>query len=96
MPLSAEQVAQYQRDGYVCPVPVMPAAEALALRGQLEAYEATQGGKLQAAQRSRARPSSSRGANPSSSSAKRKTAAAWREGSLSTFSMKWEASRSQP
>jgi hypothetical protein len=32
MPLSAEQVAQYRRDGYVCPVPVMPAAEALGLR----------------------------------------------------------------
>src|SRR5258705_10161216 len=54
MPLSAEQVAQYQRDGYVCPVPVMRAAEALGLRKQLEAYEATQGGQLQAAQRSRA------------------------------------------
>ena len=54
MPLSAEQVAQYHRDGYVYPVPVMPAAEALGLRRQLEAYEATQGGQLQAAQRSRA------------------------------------------
>ena len=54
MPLSAKEVAQYQRDGYVCPVPVMPAEKALALRKQLEAYEATQGGKLQAAQRSRA------------------------------------------
>jgi hypothetical protein len=54
MPLSAKEVAQYHRDGYVCPVPVMPAEEALALRRQLEAYEATQGGKLQAVQRSRA------------------------------------------
>ena len=54
MSLSAEQVAQYRRDGYVCPVPVMPAAEALGLRKQLESYEATQGGQLQAAQRSRA------------------------------------------
>ena len=44
MPLSAQQVAQYRREGYVCPVPVMPAAEALGLRRQLEAYEATQGG----------------------------------------------------
>lgn len=35
MPLSAEQLAQYHRDGYVCPVPVMPAAEALGLRRQL-------------------------------------------------------------
>jgi hypothetical protein len=52
--LSDELVAQYQRDGYICPVPVMPAAEARGLRKQLEAYEATQGGNLQAAQRSRA------------------------------------------
>src|SRR6185312_6842204 len=52
--LSTEQLAQYHRDGFVCPVPVMPAAEARRLRKQLEAYEATQGGKLQAAQRSRA------------------------------------------
>ena len=37
------QVAQYHRDGYVCPVPVMPVAEALRLRRQLEAYEATHG-----------------------------------------------------
>src|SRR6185436_19227225 len=54
MPLSAEQVAQYHRDGYICPVLVMPAAEARGLRKHLEAYEATQGGHLQAVQRSRA------------------------------------------
>ena len=54
MRLSAEQIAQYRRDGYVCPVPVMSADEARGLRRQLEAFEATQGGKLQAAQRSRA------------------------------------------
>ena len=54
MPLSAGQVAQYHGDGYICPVPVMSTAEALALRKQLEAYEATQGGALQAVQRSRA------------------------------------------
>jgi len=53
MALSAGQVAQYRRDGYVCPVPVMSAAEALALRWQLEAHEATQGGSLQPVQRSR-------------------------------------------
>ena len=41
MPLSAEQIAQYRRDGYVCPVPVMPAAEVTGLRRQLEAFEAT-------------------------------------------------------
>jgi hypothetical protein len=54
MALSAQQVEQYHRDGYVCPVPVMPASEALALRRQLEAVEARQGGKLEPAQRSRA------------------------------------------
>ena len=54
MTLTAQQVAQYKRDGYVCPVPVMPAVEALELRRQLEAVEARQGGKLEALQRSRA------------------------------------------
>ncbi|MDA0275532.1 MAG: phytanoyl-CoA dioxygenase family protein [Proteobacteria bacterium] len=54
MPLTAGQIEQYQREGYVCPVPVMPAAEALRLRGQLEAVEASQGGALHAPQRSRA------------------------------------------
>jgi hypothetical protein len=32
MALSELQVAQYRRDGYVCPVPVMPSSEALGLR----------------------------------------------------------------
>jgi hypothetical protein len=54
MALSAQQVEQYQHDGYVCPVPVMPAAEAAGLRRQLEAVEARQGGKLEVVQRSRA------------------------------------------
>ena len=54
MTLTAQQVAQYKRDGYVCPVPVMPAVEALELRRRLEAVEARQGGKLEAVQRSRA------------------------------------------
>jgi len=36
MPLTDQQIAQYRRDGYVCPVPVMPAAEAAGLRGRLE------------------------------------------------------------
>ena len=54
MALTAQQVAQFHRDGYACPVPVMPAAEAAGLRRQLEEFEATQGGKLEAAQRSRA------------------------------------------
>jgi hypothetical protein len=54
MALSTQEVEQYHRDGYVCPVPVMPASEAAGLRRQLEAVEARQGGKLEAAQRSRA------------------------------------------
>lgn len=52
MALTAEQVAQYRRDGYVCPVPVMPAAEAEGLRRKLEEFEATQGGQLEAVPRS--------------------------------------------
>lgn len=52
--LSAQQIECYRRDGFVCPVPVMSAAEAAGLRRQLEAVEARQGGKLEAAQRSRA------------------------------------------
>ncbi|MGE0373427.1 MAG: phytanoyl-CoA dioxygenase family protein [Gammaproteobacteria bacterium] len=54
MTLTAEQVEQYHRHGYVCPVPVMTSAEALQLRKQLEAVEARQGGKLEPGQRSRA------------------------------------------
>lgn len=54
MALSAQQIENYRRDGFVCPVPVMPAAEAAGLRRQLEAVEARQGGKLEAGQRSRA------------------------------------------
>ncbi|MGE5128324.1 MAG: phytanoyl-CoA dioxygenase family protein [Sphingomonadaceae bacterium] len=54
MPLTAEQIAQYRRDGYVCPVPVMAAPEAAGLRRKLEDFEATQGGRLEAGQRSRA------------------------------------------
>ena len=54
MALTPVQVEQYRSDGYVCPVPVMSASEAAGLRRQLEAVEARQGGKLEAAQRSRA------------------------------------------
>ena len=60
MPLSADQVVQYHRDGYVCPVPVMSPAEAAALRRRLEAFEATQGGRLEAVQRSRSHMSFNR------------------------------------
>ncbi|MGW8271394.1 MAG: phytanoyl-CoA dioxygenase family protein [Burkholderiales bacterium] len=54
MALSAQQIEQYRRDGFVCPVPVMPAAEAAGLRRRLEAFEASQGGSLEPGQRSRA------------------------------------------
>ncbi len=54
MALSPRQIERYRREGFVCPVPVMPAAEAAGLRRQLETVEARQGGKLEAAQRSRA------------------------------------------
>jgi len=54
MPLTEQQTAQYRSEGYVCPVPVMPASEAAGLRRRLEGFEATQGGRLEAGQRSRA------------------------------------------
>ena len=54
MALSAQQIESFRRDGFVWPVPVMPAAEAAGLRRQLEAVEARQGGRLEAVQRSRA------------------------------------------
>ena len=54
MPLTDRQIEQYRRDGYVCPVAVMPAAEAAVLRRSLEDFEATQGGRLETGQRSRA------------------------------------------
>lgn len=52
--LSAAQIEQYHEQGYVAPVPVMSAQEALAIRRELERFEATQGGQLRPAQRSRA------------------------------------------
>ncbi|HKI65328.1 MAG TPA: phytanoyl-CoA dioxygenase family protein [Burkholderiales bacterium] len=54
MLLTDQQIDQYRRDGYVCPVPVMPASEAVGLRAKLEAFEATQGGRLEPGKRSRA------------------------------------------
>ncbi len=51
--LSAEAIEQYRRDGYYFPVPVLSQHEVADLRARLEAFEATQGGKLQAAQRNK-------------------------------------------
>lgn len=52
--LSERQVQQYREQGFVAPVPVMSAEEAGVIRGELERFEASQGGHLKPAQRSRA------------------------------------------
>lgn len=44
--LSAAQVEQYRRDGYVHPIRVMSVEDATAIRRRLEAYEASTGGPL--------------------------------------------------
>ncbi len=53
MVLSGANLAQFERDGYVSPIPVMSAAEAGELRQKLQAVEATQDGALYPAQRSK-------------------------------------------
>jgi hypothetical protein len=53
MVLSAADVSQFERDGYVSPVPALDAAEAGVLRTRLEAVEAAQGGALYPEQRSK-------------------------------------------
>ena len=44
--LTPAQIAQYEEDGYLAPIPVMSETEALALRHKLEAIEAAMGGPL--------------------------------------------------
>ena len=44
--LSPAQVAAFERDGFVCPVPVLSTTEAQAARTELEAWEAAQGGPI--------------------------------------------------
>lgn len=44
--LSAAQVAHYERDGFVSPVPALSTAEAQAARAELEAWETMQGGPI--------------------------------------------------
>src|SRR5260370_33136790 len=44
--LSAEAVAQYRRDGFYFPVPVLSAAEARGYRDKLEAHERATGASL--------------------------------------------------
>ena len=49
--LDDRAVAQFERDGYYAPIPVMPAAEARALRRELERFEAANGGPLEGSHR---------------------------------------------
>ena len=51
--LTEVEVAQYQVDGFICPVDVLAADEVATLRSQLEAFEATQGGHLEPPQRNK-------------------------------------------
>jgi len=44
--LTSEQVAQYHRDGFFCPVPALTAEEVARFRTRLEAFEAGQGTTL--------------------------------------------------
>jgi len=44
--LTQTQIEEFWRNGCVFPIRVMPEAEAIALRGRLEAYEARSGGSL--------------------------------------------------
>ena len=44
--LSPTPGAAYERDGFVCPVPVLSAAEAQAARAELEAWEAARGAPI--------------------------------------------------
>src|SRR6266508_6494004 len=44
--LSDAQVARYQEDGFLCPLPALSAAEARDCRAMLEAFEASQGRAL--------------------------------------------------
>ena len=52
--LSQQEIGQYQLEGYVTPVRVIPEMEARGLRAKLEAVEADQGGKLDPPQRNKA------------------------------------------
>ena len=44
--LTQEQIAQYERDGYVCPVDAFSAQQARAWRDRMEAFERAQGQKM--------------------------------------------------
>ena len=53
MTLSATQVEQFKRKGYVFPLDILDGKKSADLRRRLEAYEATQGGKLAPGQRAK-------------------------------------------
>ena len=53
MTLNATQVEQFKRKGYVFPLDILDGKESADLRRRLEAYEATQGGKLAPGQRAK-------------------------------------------
>lgn len=53
MVLTQSDVSQFERDGYVSPIPVLSISEAGDLRQNLEAVEAAQGGALYPEQRSK-------------------------------------------
>lgn len=53
MSLTADDIKQFERDGYVTPIDVLGASEVAGLRSQLEAVEAKQGGALYPEQRSK-------------------------------------------
>jgi len=44
--LTPEQIARYERDGYICPVDAFPAERAHAWRERLEAFERAEGQKM--------------------------------------------------
>ncbi len=51
--LSKAAITQFREEGYFTPVPVLDAAQTATLRAELEAFEATQGGKLLPTQRNK-------------------------------------------
>ena len=51
--LSEDAIAQFRRDGFYSPYPLLPKSEALGLRARLEAVEAAEGGALKPAQRNK-------------------------------------------
>ena len=51
--LTDDEVAQYRRDGYVCPIRVMDESRAAGYRGMLEGFEAEQGGPVSGALRNK-------------------------------------------